>query len=133
MQTHIFSMIYFLIKPVHFISSSFILNLYFCQSRQLLSEVIYNQLYPAASNWYFNLLLLYKNAVPILIRVSNFSELKNKITICLTPMFCYWTSFPSIFCRKDFLWNLFIKWCLVAAMNLDLKQTHNIYGNTAFL
>lgn len=49
-----------------------------------------------------------------------------------TPVFCYRASFSSVFSRKDFLWNLFIKRCPVASMNLDLKQTQNMFVKTVF-
>jgi len=60
---------------------------------------------------------------------SSLCELKNKIMIRHTPVFCYWASFSSILGRKDFLWNLFIKWFPVAAINLDLNR-HTIYLST---
>ena len=46
----------------------------------------------------------------------------------LTPVFCYCASFSSILNRKDFIWNLFIKWCPVVAMNLYLKHTYGPSG-----
>ena len=46
----------------------------------------------------------------------------------LTPMFCCWASVSCIFSRNAFLWNLFIQWCPVVTMNLDLKQTFGPSG-----
>jgi len=59
---------------------------------------------------------------------SKFLHFRFYIIFSLTPMFCYWASFSSIVSRKDFLWNLFIKWGPVFAMNLDLKQTFGLSG-----
>ena len=42
----------------------------------------------------------------------------------LTPVFCYWAILSSIFSRQDFLWKLFMKWCPVTAMSMDLERAH---------
>ena len=127
----LFCVIFPNLSPSFHIVCFYPISFYFCQTRYLFSVFIYNLLYPLATEFYLTLLLLLlRYEVPVNIIVLSFFGFKNKIIICHTPVFRYGASFSSIFSWKDILWNLFIKWRQVAAMDLDLKQTQNIFVST---
>ena len=94
---------------------------------QCISALLYNFQFPFPLLEFTNILwcIFYTHWNKPAVKLYNF---KFVIMFRLTPVFCYWATISSIFIRKAFLWNLFMKWCPDVAMNLDLKHTYGPSG-----